>query len=85
VSAQFLQCTADISSAPRLDLLLPLLIILYSTVFLMLVVELWIESREGEPVREIRNPIVPEKGGRGEQGLDIACYKSGNWLGMYNF
>jgi hypothetical protein len=57
LSAQFLQCVADISSAPRDSLLTPaLLIILYSICFLLLIAELsiekWEEGREGRRARE---------------------------------
>jgi hypothetical protein len=57
LSAQFLQCVADISSAPRDSLLTPaLLIILYSICFLLLLAELWIEKRE--KVRATENQVL---------------------------
>jgi hypothetical protein len=47
LAAQFLQCVADISSAPHDSLLSPaLLIILYSICFLLLIVEMWFGRHE---------------------------------------
>jgi hypothetical protein len=57
LSAQFLQCVADISSAPQDSLLTPaLLIVIYAICFLLLLAELWIEKREEERIRE--NQVV---------------------------
>jgi hypothetical protein len=60
LSAQFLQCIADISSPPRDPLICTtLLITLYSVCFLLLFVEIWIESREVGHERENPEPDGP--------------------------
>jgi hypothetical protein len=58
LAAQFLQCIADITSAPRDPLLSPaLLIIIYSTCFLVLLVEMWFARYE------VRQHVQEERDG----------------------